>query len=196
MNANTVRTPGISPPAPRFDAKFIEEHKLVERYLEHKLPAKGARDLENWCRANPDYLNGLKLSERAQTSLQLLEASGQPLDLSEPKTPVVEDALYSHRVGGDCADQSGCVLAAVRQVLPAAIRTRGHPHPHAARIAGAAGHGGEPRGNAGPGTGSEPGAHHRQPQRAAAHRCAPRHELHEADRNFVCSSTRRIRDAH
>ena len=74
-------------PSPRFDRKFIEDHKLVERYLESKLPFKGARDLEQWCRANPEYLNELKLSERAHTSLKLLEASGQPLDLTEPKPP-------------------------------------------------------------------------------------------------------------
>jgi hypothetical protein len=86
MNANTIAQ-GSPQPAPRFDAKFIEDHQLVERYLEHKLPVKGARDLENWCRANPDYLNGLRLSERAQASLKLLEASGRPLDLSEPQPP-------------------------------------------------------------------------------------------------------------
>jgi hypothetical protein len=74
-------------PVPRFDQKFIEDHKLVERYLENKLPVKGARDLENWCRANPEYLNELKLAERAQTSLKLLEASGRPQDLREPTPP-------------------------------------------------------------------------------------------------------------
>jgi hypothetical protein len=74
-------------PSPRFDRKFIEDHNLVERYLEGKLPFKGARDLEQWCRANPEYLNELKLSERAHTSLKLLEASGQPQDLTEPKPP-------------------------------------------------------------------------------------------------------------
>lgn len=85
MNANTA-APG-TPTSPRFDAKFIEEHNLIERYLEHKLPVRGARDLENWCRANPEYLERLKLAERAQASLELLEAIGRPLDLSEPKTP-------------------------------------------------------------------------------------------------------------
>ncbi len=79
--------PVTSPVSPRFDAKFIEEHQLIEKYLDGKLPAKGSRDLENWCRANPEYLNGLKLSERAQASLQLLEASGSPLDLQEPAPP-------------------------------------------------------------------------------------------------------------
>jgi hypothetical protein len=72
---------------PRFDRKFIEEHKLVERYLQNKLPFKGARDLENWCRAHPEYLQELKLAERAQSSLKLLEASGRPQDLREPKPP-------------------------------------------------------------------------------------------------------------
>jgi hypothetical protein len=57
----------------------------VERYLENKLPFKGARDLENWCRANPEYLEELKMSERAQSSLKLLEAAGSAPDLGEGK---------------------------------------------------------------------------------------------------------------
>ena len=87
MNARTISQVNQQTAPPRFDRKFIEDHKLVERYLENKLPFKGARDLENWCRANPDFLNELKLSERAHSSLKLLEASGQPQDLSEPKPP-------------------------------------------------------------------------------------------------------------
>jgi hypothetical protein len=91
MNARSI-APGKTaatpaPASPRFDKKFIEDHKLIERYLENKLPFKGARDLEQWCRANPDYLNELKLSERAHASLKLLEASGRPQDLGEPKPP-------------------------------------------------------------------------------------------------------------
>jgi hypothetical protein len=84
MTVHTIAQGSAQPP-PRFDAKFIEEHRLIERYLENKLPVKGARDLENWCRANPDYLIGLKISDRAQASLKLLEASGKPLDLREPQ---------------------------------------------------------------------------------------------------------------
>jgi hypothetical protein len=87
MNVRPISQGNPQTALPRFDRKFIEDHKLVERYLENKLPLKGARDLENWCRANPDYLNELKLSERAQTSLKLLEASGQPVDLQEPRPP-------------------------------------------------------------------------------------------------------------
>jgi hypothetical protein len=86
--ARGAAAPAAPPPlSPRFDAKFIEDHRLIERYLENKLPAKGARDLENWCRAHPAYLDGLKLSDRAQASLKLLEACGRPLDLAEPAPP-------------------------------------------------------------------------------------------------------------
>jgi len=87
MNARTVSQGNPPTAPPRFDRKFIEDHRLIERYLENKLPFKGARDLENWCRAHPDYLTELQLSERAQTSLKLLEASGQPVDLRDPEPP-------------------------------------------------------------------------------------------------------------
>jgi hypothetical protein len=85
MNARTISPAKAPAPAPRFDRKFIEDHKLLERYLENKLPFKGARDLENWCRANPEYLEELKMSERAQASLKLLEAAGAAPDLTEEK---------------------------------------------------------------------------------------------------------------
>ncbi len=73
--------------AARFDRRFIEEHQLVERYLDGKLPFKGARELENWCRANPDFLAELKLAERTQAGLKLLEAIGNPQDLGEQRPP-------------------------------------------------------------------------------------------------------------
>src|SRR6266404_3835896 len=87
MNVRPISQGNPQTAPPRFDRKFIEDHQLVERYLENKLPLKGARDLENWCRANPDYLTELKLSERAQTSLKLLEASGRLVDLQELQPP-------------------------------------------------------------------------------------------------------------
>jgi hypothetical protein len=87
MNARTIAQAKAAPVSPRFDRKFIEDHQLIERYLENKLPFKGARDLEHWCREHPDYLNELKLSERAHASIKLLEASGRPQDLGEPKVP-------------------------------------------------------------------------------------------------------------
>ena len=87
MNARTISQGNQQTTSVRFDRKFIEDHKLVERYLDNKLPFKGARDLENYCRAHPDFLNELKLSERAHTTLKLLENSGQPQDLGEPTPP-------------------------------------------------------------------------------------------------------------
>jgi hypothetical protein len=87
MNARTIAPGSTAATPPRIDAKFIEDHRLVERYLDNQLPMRGARDLENWCRSNPAYLDALKLSDRAQSSLRLLEASGRPVDLREPRTP-------------------------------------------------------------------------------------------------------------
>jgi hypothetical protein len=87
MNAQTSTTGTLEPTLPRFDRKFIEAHQLIERYLENKLPLKGARELEHWCRAHPEYLEELNLGERAAASLKLLEASGQPVDLREPQPP-------------------------------------------------------------------------------------------------------------
>jgi hypothetical protein len=74
------------PGTPPIDRAFVESNQLVERYLDNKLPYKGQRDLENWCRANPEYLRERHLSERTVASLKLLEASGLPQDLSEPRT--------------------------------------------------------------------------------------------------------------
>ena len=84
MNAQTSTTPE---PSPRFDRKFIDEHRLLDRYLEGKLPLKGALDFEAWCRTHPEYLEELKLTERTHMSLKLLEAAAQPHDLGEPKPP-------------------------------------------------------------------------------------------------------------
>lgn len=85
MNSNVKNPPETA--APRFDRKFIEDNQILDRYLLGKLPLKGARELENWCRSNPEYLDELQLGQRAQGSLKLLEAAGRPQDLGEPKIP-------------------------------------------------------------------------------------------------------------
>ena len=84
---NTQATTAAETPAPRFDRKFIEDHQLLERYLLGKLPPKGARELEKWCSANPQFLEEMQLGTRAQGSLKLLEAAGRPQDLTEPRMP-------------------------------------------------------------------------------------------------------------
>lgn len=87
MSASTIPPGSPQTAPPRFDRRFIEDHRLIEAYLAGKLPFKGARDLENWCRKHPELLDELRLSERAQASLKLLEAAGESLDLREPATP-------------------------------------------------------------------------------------------------------------
>src|SRR5260221_5504155 len=111
MNANTI-APVNAQTAARFDAKFIEDHKLIDRYLEGKLPAKGARDLENWCRANPAYLEALNLSQRTQASLQLLEACGGAIDLTEPKPPWWKSAYLAHSAA------VGALVCLLRVLVP------------------------------------------------------------------------------
>jgi hypothetical protein len=79
-NCSARKYAGRSAPALR-----CQIHRTAQAH--RALPFKGARDLENWCRAHPEYLNDLRLSERAQASLKLLEASGQSVDLREPEPP-------------------------------------------------------------------------------------------------------------
>ena len=99
MTVSTLQAATTQPVSPRFDRKFIEDHELIERYLTNKLPYKGARDLENWCREHPEYLSELNLSERAQASLKLLEHSGQQVDLTEPAPPWWKSIYVSIGVG-------------------------------------------------------------------------------------------------
>jgi hypothetical protein len=60
------------------DAAFIEQNQIIERYLTGKLPLKGVQDFERFCRANPEVVTKLGLSERINSALRLLDASGQP----------------------------------------------------------------------------------------------------------------------
>jgi hypothetical protein len=85
----TDREPPATPSAaaPAIDRRFIDDNRLVERYLDGKLPFKGARELEAWCRAHPEFLGELNLSQRTHASLRLLEAAGQPQDLREREPP-------------------------------------------------------------------------------------------------------------
>ncbi len=82
---NTASDKTAAPP--RFDRAFIEEHRLLDRYLEGRLPFKGAREFEHWCADHPEYLEEIRLAGRTRASLELLEAAGRPQDLSEPGTP-------------------------------------------------------------------------------------------------------------
>jgi hypothetical protein len=70
-------------PPPVMDAAFIERNQIVERYLTGKLPPKGAVDFERWCRANPELVDSLGLSDRINAAISLLDASGRALPWAE-----------------------------------------------------------------------------------------------------------------
>jgi len=91
------------------DRRFIEDNGLIERYLEGTLPRKGARELEDWCRANPDYLAELKLAERARLSLALLEASGGSQDLREPLPPWWQTPVFVALLAGVTVVSLACL---------------------------------------------------------------------------------------
>ena len=142
-------------------------------------PLKGARDLENWCRAHPEYLNDLKLPERTQASLKLLEASGQPQDLGEPaapwwKSPYVPIAL---------AAVAFVSLLAFWALMGKYSLLRGELEDAKARVTpGLAGSAGGVDGAirlARPRAGHRPCPHRREHRRSSARRSARRHELHQ-----------------
>lgn len=84
---------------PRFDRAFIETHGLLERYLDGKLPFKGAGEFERWCAQHPEYLEELNLTGRTQASLKLLEACGRPPELAEPRLPWWKTPWFSIGLG-------------------------------------------------------------------------------------------------
>jgi hypothetical protein len=59
------------------DADFIQRNQIIERYLSGRLPARGAQDFEQFCRANPQAITGLGLAEQINAGLRLLEAAGR-----------------------------------------------------------------------------------------------------------------------
>lgn len=73
-----------APNAPaRMDRQFVEQHQIVERYLAGRLPPKGARDFEEFCRRHPELLTELGLDKQLQMALRLLEAGGRPMPWEE-----------------------------------------------------------------------------------------------------------------
>lgn len=69
------------------DTDFVMRNQIVERYLGGRLPLKGTQDFEQFCRAHPELLEEIGLSQRLQTALRLMEAGGQPLPWEQPPTP-------------------------------------------------------------------------------------------------------------
>jgi hypothetical protein len=69
------------------DSSFIQQNQIIERYLMGRLPLKGAQDFERYCRENPETVAQLGLSDRINSALRLLDASGQPEPWKEKPQP-------------------------------------------------------------------------------------------------------------
>lgn len=65
--------------AANMDREFILRNQIVDRYLVNKLPARGALDFERYCRAHPEILEDLKVTERVHAGVRLMEAGGVAL---------------------------------------------------------------------------------------------------------------------
>jgi hypothetical protein len=66
------------PPTPgKIDREFVAKNRLVERYIGGRLPVRGAKDLERFCRENPDLLDEINLTQNINSALRLLDASGR-----------------------------------------------------------------------------------------------------------------------
>jgi hypothetical protein len=59
------------------DRDFIVRNQIVERYIGGRLPLKGAQDFERFCRAQPELLDEISLTERISAALRLLDAGGR-----------------------------------------------------------------------------------------------------------------------
>jgi hypothetical protein len=70
--------------SPAMDAKFIEENQIIEKYLSGRLPLKGQFDFERYCLEHPELLDELKIAERLNRGMRLLEAGGRA-DALDPK---------------------------------------------------------------------------------------------------------------
>lgn len=66
------------------DAKFIEENQIIEKYLSGRLPLKGQFDFERYCLEHPELLDELKIADRLNRGMRLLEAGGRA-DALDPK---------------------------------------------------------------------------------------------------------------
>jgi hypothetical protein len=66
------------------DPKFIEDNQIIEKYLSGRLPLKGQLDFERFCLEHPELLEEMKLAERLNRGMRLLDSGGRTAVL-EPK---------------------------------------------------------------------------------------------------------------
>jgi hypothetical protein len=84
MSASAAALQEDRSPGQAMDPKFIEDHQIIERYLAGRLPLRGQLDFERFCLEHPDLLDELKLAERLNRGMRLLEAGGRA-DFLDPK---------------------------------------------------------------------------------------------------------------
>jgi hypothetical protein len=101
------------------DSSFIQQNQIIERYLMGRLPLKGAQDFERYCRENPEVVAQLGLSDRINSALRLLDASGQP----EPWREKPQPRWRKPQVLIGLAAMSGALLIAVG-VLAATVQKK------------------------------------------------------------------------
>jgi len=180
MNANAAAQAAPNP-ASRFDEKFIEDHQLIERYLEQKLPVKGAARNSRLVPRQSDYLNRLKVVRARSSQPEIAGSQWSAARYARTAAPWWKASYVPIALAAITILSLLGFWALFGKIRLASRRTRGHPHPHATRIAGAAGHAIEPAGLSGSRTGHRQGAHLREPEHAAAHRPAHRRQLLEVD---------------
>ena len=78
-------SPSPAPLDPNMDREFILRNQILDRYLTHKLPAKGAFDFERFCKAHPEILAELQVNERVHAGVRLMEAAGASLPWDVPE---------------------------------------------------------------------------------------------------------------
>lgn len=93
----------------QMDAAFIQQNQIIERYLMGRLPLKGAQDFERFCRANPETVAQLGLSERINAALRLMDAAGE----AQPWVEKPLKSWQSAKVVGGIAGVAAVLLIAV-----------------------------------------------------------------------------------
>lgn len=73
-----IESPAEAVDSRLMDLDFITRHQIVERYLAGTLPARGARDFEQFCTRHPELLDNIGLANQVHAGLRLLAAGGTP----------------------------------------------------------------------------------------------------------------------
>jgi hypothetical protein len=116
------------------DREFIIKNQVVERSLAGRLPPKGVTDFERLIRSRPELIEELKLPERVNAGLRLLDAAGIAEPWAEkPKKPW-EKPLFTFAAAGLAAVALiGCLVLGLqvssRNDAIAKLKAENHERP-------------------------------------------------------------------